>query len=161
MAMRAHPAGTLRRHMAGFNLVELMIVVGVMAVLAAIAAPNMAKMVSAQRLKTAAFDVVASLSYARSEAVKRNTTVAINPVSGNWANGWQVVDSNGNVLRKQDRYDGSITFTGPNTVVFNSSGRVPPGVNPFNLSSFGMTTNRCRIVNVDSSGRAVSEEGGC
>lgn len=159
--MRSHPTGIPRRRMAGFNITELMIVVGVIAILAAIAAPNMSQMVRAQRLRTAAFDVVASLSYARSEAVKRNTNVAINPVSGNWANGWQIVDANGNVLRRQDRYDGSLTFTGPNTVVFNSSGRAAPGVNPFNLSAYGMTTSRCRTVNVDASGRAVSQEGGC
>jgi prepilin-type N-terminal cleavage/methylation domain-containing protein len=87
--------------MGGFTVTELMIVVAIMALLAAIAAPSMGTMIKRQRIKTAAFDVFSSMAFSRSEAVKRNTSVTLTPTGGDWAKGWSIADSNGNVLRNR------------------------------------------------------------
>ncbi|RUL74087.1 GspH/FimT family pseudopilin [Dyella choica] len=56
----------------GFTTVELMIALAVLAVLAAIAAPSFQNMINANRLTTAANEIVAGLNTARMEAIKRN-----------------------------------------------------------------------------------------
>ena len=50
----------------GFTLPELMIVVTVMAVMLAIGVPSFAEFIRNQRVKTASFEVFASLVFARS-----------------------------------------------------------------------------------------------
>ena len=145
--------------MHGFTLVEMMIVIGIVAILAAIAAPNMGAMVRKQRIKTAAFDVFASLTFARSEAIKRNTTVTVTPQGGAWGSGWQITDSNGNVLRNQASFT-NVSFAGPAAVSFGGSGRLTAGAGqPFSLTGDDSYTSRC--VTLDLSGRAISKEGAC
>ena len=156
-----------RTRMFGFTLIEMMVVIGIVAILAAFAAPNMGAMIKRQRIKTAAFDVFASLTFARSEAIKRNTTVTLTPVAGgtNWSQGWQIKDANDNVLRDQKGWD-NLSLTGPATVGFGGSGRLSAGSGtPFALTggSYGasVATTDLRCVTLDLSGRAVSKEGAC
>jgi type IV fimbrial biogenesis protein FimT len=148
-----------RRRSRGFTVTEMLIVVAIMAILAAIAAPYMGDMIRRQRIKTAAFDVFASLAFARSEAIKRNTPVTITPTGGNWAEGWRIVDSNNNVLREQSGW-ASLQATGPATVVFAGSGR-STALASISLSSTGIDAGSYRCVKLDLSGRAVSKEGAC
>ncbi len=152
-------SASLRGRMRGFTLIEMMVVIGIVAILAAIAAPNMGAMIKRQRIKTAAFDVFASLTFARSEAIKRNTTVTLTPQGGAWSSGWQIADLNGNVLRNQPSFT-NISFTGPATVSFAGSGRLSAGAGtPFSLTGDDSYTSRC--VTLALSGRAVSKEGAC
>lgn len=158
-------SASLRTRNLGFTLIEMMVVLGIVAILAAIAAPNMGAMIKRQRIKTAAFDMFASLNYARSEAIKRNATVTLTPVLSDWAKGWQITDSNANVLRDQKGWD-NLTVTGPTTVAFAGSGRLSAGSGtPFALTggSYGdsVATSDYRCVMLDLSGRAVSKEGAC
>lgn len=154
--MRALPS---RRRTAGFTITEMLVVVAIMGVLAAVATPYMGDMIRRQRIKTAAFDVFSSLAFARSEAIKRNTTVTITPTSGNWARGWRIVDNNNNLLREQSGWD-ALDAAGPATVVFASSGRSTSLAN-ISLSASDVQAASYRCVKLDLSGRAVSKEGPC
>lgn len=156
---------SLRGRMRGFTLVEMMVVMGIVAILAAFAAPNLGLMIKRQRIKTAAFDVFASLTFARSEAIKRNNMVTLTPVANDWARGWQITDANNNVLRDQKGWD-NVTVTGPATVGFSGSGRLAAGAGtPFALTggAYGATvySGDYRCVTLDLSGRAVSKAGAC
>jgi len=148
-----------RRRLAGFTIIEMMIVVAIMGILAAIAAPYMGDMIRRQRIKTAAFDVFSSMAFARSVAIKRNTTVTITPAAGNWAQGWRIVDSNNNLLREQSAWE-SLTASGPASVVFDSAGR-SAALASISLSASGVAVGSYRCVKLDRSGRAVSKEGAC
>jgi type IV fimbrial biogenesis protein FimT len=144
---------------AGFTTTEMLVVVVIIAILTAIAAPYMGDMIRRQRIKTASFDVFSSLAFARSEAIKRNTTVTITPTGGNWAQGWRIEDSNNNLLREQSGWD-ALTATGPATVVFAGSGR-SSALASISLSASGLDAGTSRCVKLDLSGRAVSKEGTC
>ena len=148
---------------AGFTITELIIVMAVVGILAAIAAPELGEMVRRQRVKTAAFDVFAGLSHARSEAIKRNITVNVIPVMGDWAKGFLVTDLNNRTVRTQQGF-ASLTVTGPGTITFNNSGRLTGGASAtIALVAPDVTDvmagHRCVIV--ETTGRARTKEGAC
>ena len=93
---------------AGFTLFELLIVVGIAAILAAIGLPAMRQFVQNYQASNAASGLVTSLNYARSEAIKEDQPsaggagVQICASSGavacdttNWATGWIVLSPAG------------------------------------------------------------------
>ena len=143
----------MRRH-AGFTMVEMMIVVLIIAILSAFAVPAMKSMIRTQQVKTVSFDIFASLTLARSEAIKRNINVTMTPLGGGWATGWTVTDGNANVLRDQ-QYSSSnanITLTGPANVVYNSAGRLTAGAVP---APFVLTSNDIEAAIKDQQERCV------
>lgn len=120
----------------GLTLVELIIVLTIVGVLAAFAAPGMQRFVANNRLAAQINDLMADVNLARSEAIKRNTkTTATTTTStgvcttatgtsctagGNWANGWLVYyNDNGavTVLKVHETLSGSNTLTATRTDV--------------------------------------------
>lgn len=99
----------------GFTLIEMMIAVTLSAIVLSLAVPSFSTIVQDNRQVTQLNDLVTDLAYARSEAVRRGTTVTICPydADGNgvqdvaaagdacgggtdWSSGWVVfVDENG------------------------------------------------------------------
>jgi type IV fimbrial biogenesis protein FimT len=151
----------MKARASGFTMVEMLVVLVILAILAAIAAPNMGTMVRTQRVKTASFDVFSGLVLARSAALKRNSSVTVAPVGGNWASGWTIKDANGNTVRNQSGFS-TVTITGPTNVVFTSGGRLSGGSAPqFALSAQDVAPENQRCIKVDLSGRPVSIQGAC
>lgn len=129
----------------------VMVVVGVVL---ALAAPNMRNLVVGQRVKTAVSDLHVSLTFARSEAIKRNGTVDVVPVdAANWSLGWSV-RSGATVLASQDPYQ-SLTFTGPaGNVSYLGTGRISGTATvSFFIKATDHPAVRARCVHVDPSGR--------
>ena len=61
----------------GLTIIELMVVVGVVAVLAALAAPSLRDFMARQRVAAINAELVTDLQFARSEAVSRNRDVYV------------------------------------------------------------------------------------
>ena len=93
----------------GFTAIELMVVVAIVAVLAALAGPSFTPMIERWRVRQAAEQLQSTLHYARSEAIKRGGRVVIQKIPNNtngcttasgtrdWDCGWNVCeDTNDN-----------------------------------------------------------------
>ncbi len=83
----------------GFTLVELIVVIVFMGIVAAIAGPSLNTIIKNSQLTTQANDFVASLNFARAEAVSRGAWVTMcrsingsdcNTGTGDWEEGWIV-----------------------------------------------------------------------
>lgn len=73
----------------GFTAIELMVVVSIVAILAALAGPSFAPLIERWRVRDAAEGLTSTLYYARSEAIKRGGGIAID-ATGGWDQGWKV-----------------------------------------------------------------------
>ena len=85
----------VRQANSGFTLIELMIVVAIMAILIALAAPSFTPLIERWRVRDATESLQSALYYARSEAIKRGGNISIKAKSGtDWGSGWQVIFNN-------------------------------------------------------------------
>ena len=151
----------LRCSMRGFTLIELVIVVAIFGVLAALAGPAFSDFVIRQRIRNAGYDLMADLTFARSEAVKRNKSVTVSK-SGTWTGGWAITDVDGNTLKQHAAFPDTITITMASASVdFLLNGRAS-ATTAFTIDDAGgKSTIPARCIAVDPSGRPRSTEGSC
>jgi len=90
-----------RTKIKGLTLIEVMITLAIAGILIATAAPSMREFIQNNRSATQINELQATLSLARSEAIKRNTGITVcrssngTSCTGNWQDGWIVfIDSN-------------------------------------------------------------------
>ena len=77
------PADTpLSRGQQGFTAIELMVVVSIVAILAALAAPSFTPLIERWRVRSAIEHLTSTLYFARSEAIKRGGGITIDASSG-------------------------------------------------------------------------------
>lgn len=72
----------MRNYESGFTIIELMVVVIVIGIIAAISAPSFTSMVERNRLKSALEAVKADMQLAKSDALKRSTNVTFTLTGG-------------------------------------------------------------------------------
>ena len=132
-------------HAGGFTVTEVLVVISIVAILAALAAPSLRNFFNEQRLAATMGQLANDLNFARSEAIKRNarvllcargtaaTTCANRP---EWQNGWLVcydannddqcdatVNTDPNPIRVANPLNTQLSLTGGNGVVrFNPIG---------------------------------------
>ena len=96
-----------RKNNQGFTLIELMVVVAVVAIIATVAIPGLQAFVASNRQAGAVNDFLASLYFARDEAVTRNSSITICPSNdgaGCDAVGWE----QGHIVFVDDDADGAL-----------------------------------------------------
>ena len=122
----------------GFTLIELLVTISIAGVLAGLTAPSFSDAIKNNRMTTQFNELLSFLSYARSEAVKRNISVTVcksntgNSCGGEWHNGWIVfvdndndgtVDATDEVIRKHKALTADTTLKfSRNRVTYRNEG---------------------------------------
>ena len=154
----------------GFTLIEAIVAMTILVVLAGMGASSFAWLNQTTRIRAAAFDLVADLDFARSEAIKRNADVVVAPIVvgavTSWNNGWTVTFTGGTpvtttVLRQRGALGGQVAFdTEPGApLTYNAAGRV----NAANFQICPPTRGSLsgRTIRVDPSGLSRSTKTTC
>lgn len=162
----------------GFTLVELLATLAIAAILTMVAIPSFRSLIEAQRIKSASFDMVAMLTLARSEAIKRNTQVTSTPNNNDWKQGWVVQAQQGASTITLSQQSGitsaAITITclqagvvqSCSPVTFDLSGHLKPPAQSIQIVTSAVTSgagnlNNSRCISVDLMGRPMSKKGTC
>lgn len=177
-----------RRRSAGFNLVELMVVVAIGAILLGIGTSTYKYVTNANRVSTEVNSLLGDLMLARSEAIKEGVSVITCPLStgptcnkvSTWQNGWMIfadVNNNGTydtgdvLIRVQNAFNSTTdTFTSDNSVqsvTYNREGFAvglpsTSSVNYITITLHTSPTNTqwTRCVQVSSYGGLTTEHSG-
>lgn len=154
-ARRDFPDGR-RAFAAGFTLIEAMVVIAVVAVIMAIAAPSFREFVLSQQLRAAASDLHGDLLRARSEAVKRNEGITVSRIGSSWSNGWRVCTAAcAEVIQEQALSSTALSFSPDDaTITYNGNGRPSSAFSAAITATDLPSQKRCVIV--DLSGRPKS-----
>ncbi len=155
-----------------FTLVELLVTIALLAALLALAVPAFMEMTANNRIAEAANRLVASLHYARTEALRRNRCVRVAAdASSGWTEGWTVAaDQSLNcagasytTLRAEPGPGGALTLAesgGATALVYSGDGALdsPPAGVVLELCDGARSGETGRRITVSASGRpAVSE----
>ena len=151
--------------MQGFNLIELMVTISVLAILLAIATPSFTNIVLGAKLNGYANNLVAGAYLARSEAIKRNSIVQLcvstngsSCGAGGWEQGW-IILSGAEIVKYQQA-----TVTG--IKINESNGITSLNFQPTGVGSTQATLTVCRktptvgnqeqVVSISATGRPSS-----
>jgi type IV fimbrial biogenesis protein FimT len=138
----------------------MVIVVFMVGVLATLAGPMFSDFIVQQSIRNAAFELMSDLTYARSEAVKRNLPVKISK-TGTWTGGWKVA-AGATTLRQHPALSPNITITmASSSVDFLLNGRASSAASFTIDDAAGKASIVARCVSVDPGGRPQSVEGAC
>lgn len=143
----------------GFTLIELMISLLLLAVLLGIGVPSFRTMIADQQLRAVSTDLRIALTTTRSEAVKRNRSLVLNPSADGWGAGWSIAspDPNDPLILNHLRPEG-VTITGPGSVTFNPLGRST--VAEFAIA-VDAVSSAAMCLQMQLDGRAVAIKGVC
>lgn len=150
------------QHQRGFNLVELMVVIALLATLAGIGVPSFREFVATQRVKNTAFDIAAVMMHAKSLATKPGRrAVSIARTGDSWSSGWAVQVGGNTVATQQALRDVTITpVDNPATasIDYRPDGRPAASVR-FEIAAAGTSAKRC--VTIDPLGLPKTSPASC
>lgn len=154
----------------GFTLIELLVTLAIAGIVMSVGIPSFNETIKNGRLTSHINELVTSLNFARSEAVKRNQLVSVKKAGTQWESGWSVfTDSDGDgdkeagdvLLRTYGAAPSSFTLRGSaNYITYQASGMLKGGNDVFfvlcdNSDANNMPeANTSRLVIVNKIGRA-------
>jgi type IV fimbrial biogenesis protein FimT len=120
------------RRNGGATLTELVVVLGISAIVLALAAPGLHALVTAQQMRAASGELLGAIAHARAQAIARNGRVKLvprDPLGADWTQGWTMfVDRDGD--REPGAGDEILAVHGPLDpgvrVDFSFTGSAPP-----------------------------------
>lgn len=151
VSMRRRRSGATRDG-AGFTIVEMMVTIAIVAILLTVGIPSFRDAILNTRLTSLANELIASVQFARSEAIKRNAVVLLCAsangsacaTTGSWEQGWVVLTEAGDVLQRHEGLQAGWKITeagGGRTLTFRPTG-------------FGATTASLRVCRANPLGNS-------
>lgn len=132
-----------------------MVVVSILGIFTALAAPSFSNTIATMRIKSTSFDLVNDLNFARSEAIKRRADVVVAAEGDDWKKGWSITTS-GTTLKTHEALTASIAIaSGVTEINFESNGRPAAATALSVTSSLTGVTGRCVELQATGSARSV------
>ncbi|MBC8431284.1 MAG: GspH/FimT family pseudopilin [Desulfobacterales bacterium] len=140
----------LRKRESGFTLIEMMIVIAVLAIMAAIAIPNFMALLPGMRLNGAARQVMGDLMAARMKAVKLNQRTKVS-FNANSYEIWNDADNSGTVADNEGDDKERTLQTNYHDVSFDLENTADPVFSPR-----GTATNRTITLENPSGSKSIT-----
>jgi len=125
----------------GFTLVELMVAIGVFAVLAFIAVPSLRSFTSGNQAAAAKSALMATLALAHSEAARQGQPVVLRglgPKGNEYGGGWSLGLANADQSLRSQEALSNVQLAGDAVVNFSATGAVaPPAAHTFTVCPQG------------------------
>lgn len=159
----------------GYTLIELMITLAVVAALLTMAWPSFQESLRGNRVATSNNEVLASLSLARTEAIKGLGPAGVCPSSSgtactsttDWAAGWIVwrdertATGTNRVVVRYIQPRAQTTMTGPaGGIQFTTQGRAQSGAAQVSVAPYGVSSP-ARCIRVSSAGQTRTSQAAC
>lgn len=164
----------------GFTLLELMVVVAIAAILLIWGVSSFRGIIANNYSLKLSTGFIRAVNFARSEAVKRSTTVSMCVANagltacgaGSWPNGWLIFsdasgDGNYNsgsdtLLETYQPDSGQEIVTAPSSVItFNGMGSITTGSGAYRISATGCTGSNAYITTISAVGLITSQVTTC
>jgi len=158
----------------GFTLIELMISLGILAILATMAVPSFQGVIEKNRVTSQANFLLSAVQTARSEAVRRGVPIGFSAIGGDYDDGWCVhtgINCEAGVILRTGETNSAVVYGGPTTIAFDARGQrslptfgTDGAESQFTLQPTGCaatTPNRQRIVQIGIGGRSLVIRGAC
>lgn len=165
-----------QRPQRGTTMMELMVAITILVLLAMMAVPSMRDVMQNSRSASISTEFIASLNFARSEAVKRRAVVTVCTsadgttcrASGgadykNWEKGWIILDAANAVLRQEDTLTATAMLCGSTgQIQFTGTGGTINSTTPnFTLTLPGCRGDNLRTIAIGATGRISVSRSTC
>ena len=164
MKMQGDSIDIMKNKHTGFTLIELMITLVIATIVMTVGVPSFKTFFLNNRMSAQANDLISSINLARSEAIKRTTSMKVcssddqASCGGSWNDGWIVITADDSeLIRVYPALKGTSTLTSTaSSMTYTSTGFLNGAQTTFTLCDSDETGETGREVVVSSTGRPTS-----